>query len=51
MTELTAAAAPPPFEEIMSTALETIVADLKGSDRQERIDILLDFAKDRKSVV
>jgi cysteine desulfuration protein SufE len=29
----------------MSTALETIVADLKGSDRQERIDILLDFAK------
>jgi cysteine desulfuration protein SufE len=29
----------------MATALETIVADLKGSDRQERIDILLDFAK------
>jgi cysteine desulfuration protein SufE len=29
----------------MPTALDTIVADLKGSDRQERIDFLLDFAK------
>ena len=29
----------------MPTALDSIVADLKGSDRQERIDILLDFAK------
>ena len=29
----------------MPTALDAIVADLKGSDRQERIDILLDFAK------
>ena len=26
-------------------ALDAIVTDLKGSDRQERIDILLDFAK------
>jgi cysteine desulfuration protein SufE len=38
-------AAAPPFEENMPTALDAIVADLKGSDRQERIDILLDFAK------
>ncbi len=29
----------------MATALDAIVTDLKGSDRQERIDILLDFAK------
>ncbi len=29
----------------MPTALDAIVSDLKGSDRQERIDILLDFAK------
>ena len=29
----------------MPTALDAIVTDLKGSDRQERIDILLDFAK------
>ena len=29
----------------MPTALDAIVADLKGSDRQERIDLLLDFAK------
>ena len=34
-----------PFEETMPTALDAIVADLKGSDRQERIDLLLDFAK------
>jgi cysteine desulfuration protein SufE len=33
------------FEENMPTALDAIVTDLKGSDRQERIDILLDFAK------
>jgi cysteine desulfuration protein SufE len=33
------------FEENMPTALDAIVSDLKGSDRQERIDILLDFAK------
>ena len=35
----------PPFERTMPTALDAIVADLKGSDRQERIDLLLDFAK------
>jgi cysteine desulfuration protein SufE len=29
----------------MPTALDTIVADLSGCDRQERIDLLLDFAK------
>jgi len=29
----------------MPTALDAIVADLKGCDRQERIDLLLDFAK------
>jgi cysteine desulfuration protein SufE len=29
----------------MPTALEAIVADLNGCDRQERIDMLLDFAK------
>jgi cysteine desulfuration protein SufE len=29
----------------MPTALDTIIADLKGCDRQERIDLLLDFAK------
>ena len=29
----------------MPTALDAIVTDLKGSDRQERIDLLLDFAK------
>ena len=29
----------------MPIALDAIVTDLKGSDRQERIDILLDFAK------
>src|SRR5277367_566862 len=29
----------------MPTALDAIVSDLKGSDRQERIDLLLDFAK------
>jgi cysteine desulfuration protein SufE len=29
----------------MPTALDAIVTDMKGSDRQERIDILLDFAK------
>ena len=29
----------------MPNALDAIVSDLKGSDRQERIDILLDFAK------
>jgi cysteine desulfuration protein SufE len=33
------------FEENMPTPLDAIVTDLKGSDRQERIDILLDFAK------
>jgi cysteine desulfuration protein SufE len=29
----------------MPTALDAIVADLNGCDRQERIDMLLDFAK------
>jgi cysteine desulfuration protein SufE len=29
----------------MPTALDAIVSDMKGSDRQERIDLLLDFAK------
>jgi cysteine desulfuration protein SufE len=29
----------------MPPALDTIVADLSGCDRQERIDLLLDFAK------
>jgi len=29
----------------MPTALDTIVADLSGCDRQERIDLLLDFAR------
>jgi cysteine desulfuration protein SufE len=29
----------------MPPALDAIIADLKGSDRQERIDLLLDFAK------
>jgi len=29
----------------MPTALDTIVADLSGCDRQDRIDMLLDFAK------
>ena len=29
----------------MPTSLDTIVADLSGCDRQERIDLLLDFAK------
>jgi cysteine desulfuration protein SufE len=29
----------------MPTALDTIVADLSSCDRQERIDVLLDFAK------
>ncbi len=29
----------------MPAALDTIVADLSGCDRQERIDLLLDFAK------
>jgi cysteine desulfuration protein SufE len=29
----------------MPTALDAIISDLKGSDRQERIDLLLDFAK------
>jgi cysteine desulfuration protein SufE len=29
----------------MPTALDTIVADLSGCDRQERIDLLLDYAK------
>ena len=29
----------------MPTALDAIVSDMKGSDRQERIDFLLDFAK------
>jgi len=29
----------------MPTALDAIVADLSGCDRQERIDLLLDFAK------
>ncbi len=29
----------------MPTALDTIIADLKGCDRQERIDLLLDLAK------
>jgi cysteine desulfuration protein SufE len=29
----------------MPNALDTIVADLSGCDRQERIDVLLDFAK------
>jgi cysteine desulfuration protein SufE len=29
----------------MPTALDTIIADLSNSDRQERIDLLLDFAK------
>jgi cysteine desulfuration protein SufE len=33
------------FEENMPNPLDAIVTDLKGSDRQERIDILLDFAK------
>jgi cysteine desulfuration protein SufE len=32
-------------EEMMPTALDTIIADLSGCDRQERIDLLLDFAK------
>ena len=30
---------------LMPTSLDTIVADLSGCDRQERIDLLLDFAK------
>jgi cysteine desulfuration protein SufE len=34
----------------MPTALDTIVSDLKGSDRQERIDLLLDFAKSLPSL-
>jgi cysteine desulfuration protein SufE len=29
----------------MPTALDSIVADLSGCDRQERIDLLLDYAK------
>ena len=29
----------------MPTSLDAIVADLSGCDRQERIDLLLDFAK------
>ena len=29
----------------MPTALDTIVSDLSGCDRQERIDLLLDFAR------
>jgi cysteine desulfuration protein SufE len=29
----------------MPTSLDSIVADLSGCDRQERIDLLLDFAK------
>jgi cysteine desulfuration protein SufE len=29
----------------MRAELETILAELKGADRQERIDLLLDFAK------
>ena len=29
----------------MPTSLDSIVADLSGCDRQERIDMLLDFAK------
>src|SRR5262245_4456547 len=29
----------------MPTKLDPIIADLKGCDRQERIDLLLDFAK------
>jgi cysteine desulfuration protein SufE len=29
----------------MPTSLDTIVTDLSGCDRQERIDLLLDFAK------
>jgi cysteine desulfuration protein SufE len=32
-------------EEQMPTALDTIIADLSGCDRQERIDLLIDFAK------
>ena len=34
----------------MPTALDTIVADLSGCDRQERIDLLLDFAKSSASL-
>jgi cysteine desulfuration protein SufE len=34
----------------MPTALDAIVSDLKGSDRQERIDLLLDFAKSLPSL-
>ncbi len=34
----------------MPTSLDTIVADLSGCDRQERIDLLLDFAKSSASV-
>jgi cysteine desulfuration protein SufE len=30
---------------MMPTALDTIIAELSGCDRQERIDLLLDFAK------
>src|SRR5262249_58756220 len=29
----------------MPTSLDAIISDMKGSDRQERIDLLLDFAK------
>ena len=29
----------------MPTALDTIIAEMSGCDRQERIDLLLDFAK------
>jgi cysteine desulfuration protein SufE len=29
----------------MTTALDAIVAELSESDRQERIDLLIDFAK------
>jgi cysteine desulfuration protein SufE len=32
-------------EEMMPAELDAIVAELSGSDRQERIDLLLDFAK------
>ena len=35
---------------LMPTSLDDIVADLSGCDRQERIDLLLDFAKSLPSL-
>jgi cysteine desulfuration protein SufE len=43
--ELNLRAATGSAEETMPTALDTIIAELSGCDRQERIDLLLDFAK------